>query len=86
VHGKAHGRGILIWNNGCITIGYFKDDKGSNGNLITIISYGRNFQVGKVFYGGNFQVGEIYFKDGVKWSRGTQYNSDGTEEKFDFDN
>jgi hypothetical protein len=32
---------------------------------------------------GEFQVGEIYLKDGDKWERGTEYNTDGTEEKYD---
>ncbi len=33
---------------------------------------------------GRFRVEEKYLKDGVRRSRGTNYNQDGTEEKFDW--
>ncbi len=66
-----HGRGIQIYWNGRIDIGYFKDGELSTGNYISIWS------------DGLFQVGEIYEKDGEKWRRGTQYDTDGTEIKYD---
>ncbi len=69
--GKGHCRGILIWNNGRITIGYFENDDVSTGNYITI------------YWNGEFRVGKYYTKDGVSWERGTQYYTNGKEEKYD---
>jgi hypothetical protein len=61
----------LILRDGKITIGYWEDGKLSTGNYIAIFSW------------GEFWVGEFYKKGGKKWSRGTQYNTDGTETKYD---
>ncbi len=71
-NGYEHGRGIEIWYDDQITIGYFDDDdyKGT-GNYI------------QISVDGVFRVGERYMKDGDKWVRGTQYNLDGTEEQYD---
>jgi hypothetical protein len=69
--GKEHGRGIRICNDGHIEIGYYENGEWSTGNFITTISDGR------------FWVGEYYIKDGKKWLRGTQYNPNGTEVKYD---
>ncbi len=68
---EAHGRSIKICDNGVIDIGYFEDGLGSTGNYITIYSDGR------------FRVGEVFMKDGRRWIRGTQYNTDGTENEFE---
>jgi hypothetical protein len=34
--------------------------------------------------GGLFRVGELYFKNGKKQWRGTEYNTNGSEKKYDF--
>ncbi len=65
-----HGRGIFIFNDGRILIG-FVDNGECTGNYITI----RN--------DGYFEVGEIYLKDGDECMRGTRYNTDGIEEQCD---
>ncbi len=70
---RLHGRGIDIWSSGAICIGYFENDLQSTGNYIVILNYGR------------FDVGEKYKKEGGRGNRGTQYNTDGTEEKYDFE-
>ncbi len=68
-----HGRGIRIWNDGTIFIGYGEDGRLCTGNEITI------------YPDGWFDVGETYIKDGKKWKRFTRYMTDGTEEKYGFD-
>ncbi len=69
--GEEHGRGIQIQNGeGDIHIGYFKNGSMSTGNYIMI------FKDDRV----QFEVGEYYF---VRRIRGTEYLSDGTEQKFD---
>ncbi len=50
-----HGRGIQIWNDGEIWIGYYEKGGLSTGNYIYIR------------YDGVFWVGEKYLKDGVLW-------------------
>ncbi len=69
--GETHGRGICIFNNGSIIIGYFQDDDWSTGNYIYIAS------------DGVFEVGEAYEKEGKKWERGTEYKTNGSEEQYD---
>ncbi len=69
--GNPHGRGIHIFDDGKIGIGYFEDDWWSTGNYIRIES------------GGVFRVGEFYMKDGVRWERGTEYYYDGSKEQYD---
>ncbi len=69
--GEEHGRGIKIWNDGDIWIGYFDNGWYYTGNYIDIRS------------NGTFYVGEMYLKDEEKWERGTQYDTDGTEEQYD---
>ncbi len=68
---KLEGRGIKIWNDGFIGIGYYEDGWPSTGNFIII------------YRDGNFQVGEVYMREGSRCSRGTWYLTDGTEEQFD---
>jgi hypothetical protein len=69
---RLHGRGIKIWNDGPIYIGYFEDGYLSTGNFINIYSDGR------------FEVGEkCYKKDGdgerkMRRMRGTEYKTNGT--------
>ncbi len=69
--GKTHGRGIFIYKDGSIWIGYYENGVLSTGNYITIFSE------------GYFWVGEYYMKEGKKWDRWTQYNTNGYEEKYD---
>jgi hypothetical protein len=69
--GKAHGRGIFIWNEGLIDIGYFENGL-RTGRYITRLS------------NGTFSVGEIYEKEGEQWKRGTWYMTDGTEKQYDY--
>jgi hypothetical protein len=49
---ELHGRGIRIWNDGTIHIGYFEDGYDSTDNYIWIDS------------SGGFAVGYVYYKDG----------------------
>ena len=69
---KPNGRGIKIYSWGSIYIGQYKDGKSAAGNYIFIWS------------DDTLSVGENYVNaNGVlKW-RGTEYNQDGTTEKFD---
>ena len=67
---RLHGRGIEIWIWGAIEIGYYENNS-RTGNGI------------KIWSDGMFRVGEFYRKDGRRWERGTQYNTDGTEMKYD---
>ncbi len=69
--GYPHGRGIEIFNNGTIVIGYYENGDHSTGNYITILS------------DSGFRVGEVYFEDGDEWRRGTEYKKNGIEEKYD---
>ncbi len=66
---EENGRGIRIFNNGDICIGYFENGR-LIGNLIAINS------------DGTFYVGENYLKDGRILWRGTQYKTDGSELKI----
>jgi hypothetical protein len=66
-----HGRGIFIWGEARIYIGYWEDGDYSPGPYF------------RVFLDNWFRVGELYMKNGVRWKRGTQYNQDGTEEQYD---
>ncbi len=66
------GRGIFIWPQSHIRIGYFDNGSPSTGNYIIII-----------FKSSRLEVGEIYWKDGVKWERYTEYNTDGSEKQYD---
>ncbi len=50
--GDEHGRGIRIWDDGTITIGYHKNGDWGTGKCIEILS------------NGWFRVGEIYQKEG----------------------
>ncbi len=68
---RPHGRGLRIYNNGHITIGYFQNGFRSTGNYIDIDS------------DGEFRVGEFYFKDGLECRRGTLYRVDGSEKEYD---
>ena len=70
--GKQHGRGIIIWNDGFIHIGYFKNGDRSTGNYIHILS------------DGVFVVGEYYMKDGRLRGRGNRYKIDCSEEEYDY--
>ncbi len=69
---NLHGRGIFIWSNGNIQIGYFHNDRDAPGNFIYINS------------SGNVDVGEIYMKAGNNRKKYTSYRTDGTTEKFDW--
>ncbi len=66
-----HGRGIERFGGGNILIGYWDDGDYSPGPYIRICSE------------GTFRVGMLYMKDGERWKRGMQYNTDGTEEPYD---
>ncbi len=68
---RMHGRGIKIWKDGGISIGYYENGLLSTGNYINILHYGK------------FRVGEYYTKDGIEMVRGTRYMTDGKEEKYD---
>ena len=70
-YNKLHGRGIRITPDGFIVIGYWNDGDGAPGNNLYIYSW------------GDVQVGEFYLKKGERWERGTQYNTNGTTEKYD---
>ena len=69
-----HGRGIEIWNDGLIEIGYWKNGF-HTGNCI------------RIFSDGEFQVVEYYEEDeedGVaERVKGKMYMTDGTEDEFD---
>ncbi len=71
---QQHGRGFYLSNGGFIHIhiGYYENGRSSTGHYITITS------------AGPFRVGERYMKEGIRRERGTQYNTDGTEEQFNF--
>ncbi len=68
---KLHGRGIEIWNDGFIVLGYHEIGRWSTGNYIRISK------------DGWFTVGKKYIKDGLTWKRGTEYYKHGKEEKYD---
>jgi hypothetical protein len=68
---KLHGRSIHIWDDGDIRIGYYEDGNLSTGNYIHLLSDG-------VFF-----VGEFYMEEGLRKRRGTEYQTDGTEKKYD---
>ncbi len=70
--GKAHGRGIQIYNSGSICIDYWKNGRWIPGNYIDIESYG-----------DEFELGEYYIKDGKLWVRGYKYYFNGTERPYD---
>ena len=70
-HNKPHGRGIGIYSTYFIRIGYFNNGGWAPGNYLTIWS------------DGQLDVGECYLKDGKKWDKGTLYEVNGNEEKFD---
>ncbi len=70
--GKEHGRGIKILDLGTIHIGYFENGVWSTGNYIYIYPDGR------------FNVGERYIKYGERRGRGTEYYTDGTEDKYGY--
>ena len=63
---NLQGRGIRIFSTGTIHMGYWNDGVPAPGNYLYIYS------------GGNVEVGQIYLKEGKRWIKGTQYNSNGT--------
>jgi hypothetical protein len=67
---KPNGRGIRIYNDGAIRIGYFENEGYTTGNYIWIFS------------DGGFIVGELL--DGGRSDRGTTYWTDGTVEEYDY--
>ena len=68
-----NGRGVYIYNNGEIWIGYFNNRWAAPGNYVEI--------KGK----GEFVVGEYYkLEDESLQSRYTEYKSDGTTEKHGY--
>ena len=66
-----NGRGICIWSDGLISIGYWNNNDLAPGHYINIFS------------DGGFHVGEVHLKDGEMCWRGTDYKTDGTSSKFD---
>ncbi len=68
---RLQGRGIEIYTNGLIYIGYWQNGSLSTGNYITISK------------DGWFKVGEEYFKDGKRRDRGTWYYTDGKEKHYE---
>jgi hypothetical protein len=69
--GKEHGRGIGLFDDNTIQIGYYENGGFTTGNYIWIDS------------DGDFQVGERYMKDGKRLRRGTGYYTNGDEEQYD---
>ena len=70
---KPNGRGIAIFGNGEIWIGYYKDGDVAAGNYIFIYS------------NGWFNLGEYYFDaNGRLKDRFTCYYADGTSRKYSF--
>jgi hypothetical protein len=69
---RLHGRGIKLWNDGAIFIGYYQNGEWSTGNFIYIHD------------DGVFEVGEYYRKDGEVRERYTRYMTDGTEWQYYF--
>ena len=67
---ERHGRGICIYPDGGISIGYWDDGYGGPGNNLTIMP------------SGNVEVGERCMKDGYLRARGTCYKKNGDTEKF----
>jgi hypothetical protein len=65
-----HGRGITIFHDDRIVIGYFKNGHARIGNYIDI------------HRDGSFDVREKYKKDGGICFRGTNYKTNGTEMKY----
>ncbi len=68
---NLHGRGICIYPDGYIHIGYWNNGDLAPGKYIHIFSKGK------------FDVGELYLKDGKSCWRGTNYKVDGTSKKYD---
>ena len=68
---KIHGRGIDMYSNGYCYIAHFEKNTLDRGNYVTIHS------------GGSVDLGACYTKDGRLCFRGTRYNPDGTNKKFD---
>ena len=68
---RLHGRGIKIFPDGGISIGYRNDGWEVPGNFINILK------------DGEIRVGECYFKDGERWARFTKYSTNGKTEEFD---
>ncbi len=64
---RMNGRGIDIYNDDRISIGYFEDGSKSTGNYIIIYSSGK------------FDVGEIYNNDGERCDRCTTFETNGSE-------
>ncbi len=69
---KLHGRGIRIWYEGNIYIGYFNNGYYAPGKFINI------------YMSGEFEVGEIYLKDGQQRNKSTQYDTKGLASKFGY--
>ncbi len=69
---KVHGRGIRIFSDGTIRIGYYNNGERAPGtNYISIWGSGR------------LEVGECYLdEDGERCYRGTRYKTDGTSIEF----
>ncbi len=72
-YGVRHGRGIRIFSDGDIFIGYYDRDgfTAPGTNYINILSC------------GNVDVGQIYMKDGKRWNKWTRYFTDGATKEFD---
>ncbi len=70
---KLEGRSIKLCSGGEIEIAYYENGGWPAGNYIYIYS------------SGEFAVGERYFKDGRIWERSTEYKTDGSEEKYEFE-
>ena len=68
---NLHGRGIYMFFQGSIRIGYFNNKWSAPGNFIEIYS------------DGDVDVGQKYQKYGEIFSRGTRYKADGTSVNLD---
>ena len=69
---KLKGKGIKVWSDGSISIGCWNNEEDASGDYIEIHSW------------GGFDVAESYLdQQGERKFRGTQFNTDGTTEKYD---
>ena len=69
---EHHGKGIMIYTSGNISIGYWNNGLPAPGNYFVIKN------------DGEFLVGEFYSKEGKKWRKGTEYHTDGKQIKYDY--
>ena len=70
---KIQGKGICIYSDGTIRIGYFDNGGFALGNYLNIFS------------DGSFTVGEKYMLNGKKKTQCTQYDTDGRSRQDAFD-